>query len=72
MVSVEDTGEGMSEKIKKNAFKGYVSTSKYYWRHGIGLYICHQIVEAHGGKIWIQSKIGKGTKITFSLPEKGV
>ena len=72
MVSVEDTGEGMSEKIKKNAFKGYVSTSKDYWRHGIGLYICHQIVEAHGGKIWIQSKIGKGTKITFSLPEKGV
>lgn len=71
-VTVKDTGEGMSDKLRKNAFKGYVSTSKDYWRHGIGLYICHQIVEAHGGKIWIESKIGKGTEISFSLPEKGV
>ena len=71
-ISVEDTGEGMPADIKENAFKGYVSTSRDYWRHGIGLYICHQIIEAHEGKIWIESELGKGTKITFTLPEKEV
>ena len=67
-VSVRDTGEGMKKEIRENAFKGYVSTSKDYWRHGIGLYICHQIVEAHDGKIWIESEEGKGTEISFIIP----
>ena len=71
-ISVKDTGEGMSPEIRENAFTGYVSTSKYYWRHGIGLYICHQIVEAHEGKISINSEAGKGTEITFTLPYKEV
>lgn len=70
IVSVKDTGEGMPDKFKQNVFKGYVSTSKDYWRHGIGLYICYQIIEAHGGKIWIESELGKGTEISFLLPEK--
>ena len=72
LVSVTDTGEGMSADIRKNAFKGYVSTNKDYWRHGMGLYVCHQIIEAHQGNIWIDSKQGKGTRISFTLPEKGV
>lgn len=72
LISVTDTGEGMSADIRKNAFKGYVSTNKDYWRHGMGLYVCHQIIEAHQGNIWIDSKQGKGTRISFTLPEKGV
>lgn len=67
-VSVSDNGEGMREEIKKKAFEGYVSVSKEYWRHGIGLFVCHQIVEAHGGKIWIESELGKGTAVSFTLP----
>ena len=72
VVSVQDTGEGMSKEILENAFKGYVSTSKDYWRHGIGLYICHEIIKAHEGKIWIESTEGEGTKISFFLPDKEV
>ena len=72
IVSVKDTGEGMSQEILENAFKGYVSTSKDYWRHGIGLYICHEIIKAHEGKIWIESTKGVGTEISFFLPDKGV
>ena len=71
-VTVTDNGEGMDEEVRKNALKGYISTSKDYWRHGMGLYACDQIVKAHGGKIWIKSKRGKGTKVSFILPEKGV
>ena len=68
LVSVADNGEGMSEEIKEKAFEGYVSVSREYWRHGIGLFVCHQIIEAHGGKIWIESELGKGTKVSFTLP----
>ncbi len=68
LVSVTDTGEGMPEEIRDRALEGYVSTSQDYWRHGIGLYICHQIIQAHGGRIWIESKPGEGTQVSFSLP----
>ena len=68
LVSVSDNGEGMREEIKEKAFDGYVSVSREYWRHGIGLFVCHQIIEAHGGKIWIESELGKGTAVSFTLP----
>ena len=69
-ICVSDTGTGMSEEMRKNALKGYVSADKDYWRHGIGLYVCHQIITAHGGKIWLKSKEGEGTQVFFSLPEE--
>ena len=69
-ICVSDTGTGMSEEMRKNVLKGYVSADKDYWRHGIGLYVCHQIITAHGGKIWIESEEGKGTRVFFSLPEE--
>lgn len=68
LVSVSDNGEGMRDEIKEKAFDGYVSVSREYWRHGIGLFVCHQIIEAHGGKIWIESELGKGTAVSFTLP----
>ena len=69
-ICVSDTGTGMSEEMRKNALKGYVSADKDCWRHGIGLYVCHQIITAHGGKIWLKSKEGEGTQVFFSLPEE--
>jgi signal transduction histidine kinase len=68
LVSIADNGEGMDEKMRKSAFKGYVSAHKDYWRHGIGLYVCHQIITAHGGKIWLESKQGNGTNVSFTVP----
>ncbi len=68
VVRVVDTGEGMAKKIRNDVFKGYVSMSKEYWRHGIGLYVCHQIITAHGGTISVESEEGQGTEITFKLP----
>ena len=68
MISVSDNGQGMEEAVKSKALDGYVSVSREYWRHGIGLFVCHQIIEAHGGKIWIESELGKGTTVSFILP----
>ena len=69
-VCVSDDGEGMDDYMRENALKGYVSANKDYWRHGIGLYVCDRVIEAHGGKIWIESEKGKGTSIFFTLPTK--
>ena len=69
-VCVADNGEGMDEAMRKRALEGYVSASKDYWRHGIGLYVCHRVVEAHGGQIWIESKKNVGTRVYFTLPQK--
>ena len=68
LVSIADNGEGMDERMRSSALEGYVSANKEYWRHGIGLYVCRQIVAAHEGKIWIESEQGKGTKVSFTLP----
>ena len=70
IVCVTDDGEGMDEEMKRVILKYYVSTKADYWRHGIGLYICRQIIAAHGGEIWIESEKGSGTAISFALPEE--
>lgn len=67
---VSDNGEGMSEDLKKDVFHRYVSSGEEYWRHGIGLYVCNQIIEAHGGRIWLESRLNQGTSVAFTLPDK--
>ena len=68
-VSVTDDGEGMDEHISKVVFKEYVSANTDYWRHGMGLYICRLIIDAHGGFIEIESEKGRGTSVSFTLRE---
>ena len=69
---IADNGEGMREEVRSKVFTGYISGSEDYWRHGIGLYVCHHIVEAHGGKISLESCLGQGTTVTFAIPERSV
>ena len=68
-VSVIDNGAGMDKEMARIALRKYVSTKSDHWRHGIGLYICRQIVTAHNGDIWINSEKGHGTTVSFSIQE---
>jgi len=68
-VSVIDNGTGMDAEMARIVLRKYVSTKTDYWRHGIGLYICRQIITAHDGDIWIESEKGHGTTVSFSINE---
>lgn len=72
VVSVEDNGIGIDkDNIKKLFSKFYrvkTKETKNIEGTGLGLFICKQIVENMGGKIWVESQIGKGSTFSFSLP----
>ncbi|WAG59655.1 GAF domain-containing sensor histidine kinase [Clostridium estertheticum] len=72
IVSISDTGVGIREEDKKYIFKkfsqvGDTLTDKPTGT-GLGLSICKYIIEEHGGEIWVESEIGKGTDFSFSIP----
>jgi signal transduction histidine kinase len=71
-VSVSDTGTGIAKKHLSKVFERFyqadVSASRAYGGTGLGLAIAKEIVEAHGGKIWVESELGKGSKFTFTIP----
>ena len=68
IVSVKDTGEGISDKISSKLFTKF-ATSDSTTGTGLGLYICKNIIEAHGGRIWAENNSGeKGAIFSFTLP----
>ena len=75
IVWVKDKGVGIPSDEIGQIFEKYrqLSSGKNsgYKGTGLGLVICKKIVEAHGGRIWTESKEGKGTTIFFSLPVHG-
>lgn len=72
IVSVTDEGIGIrSEELDRifdrfHQAEGQDSRSRY--GHGLGLYIARKLVEVQGGKIWVISTVGKGSRFSFSLP----
>jgi signal transduction histidine kinase len=72
LVQVQDTGVGISPDELASLFQKYQqSTSGKTSEHkgtGLGLVVSKMIVEAHGGKIWVESEEGKGTTFVFTLP----
>ncbi|MFH1664556.1 MAG: ATP-binding protein, partial [Candidatus Omnitrophota bacterium] len=68
-VSIRDTGMGIEEKDMGKIFKPFFTTKDK--NSGMGLFICRNIIEAHGGDIVVESKAGKGTKVKVLLPLAG-
>jgi signal transduction histidine kinase/CheY-like chemotaxis protein len=72
LISVADTGPGIDEKDQKRIFEPFqqadVSTRRRHGGSGLGLTISKQFVEMHGGKMWLESTLGIGTTIHFTLP----
>jgi len=64
-VNVNDTGEGIPTDILSEIFKRGIS---YNGGTGIGLSICKEIIEAHGGTIKLESEPGEGTRVVFTVP----
>jgi two-component system sensor histidine kinase VicK len=76
IVSVEDEGIGIKEnnipKLFDRFFRVESLDTQTIAGFGVGLYICAEVMERHQGKIWVESKFGKGSTFYFSLPMEEV
>ncbi len=70
--SVEDSGRGIPEDKKEKIFNTFYQVDsgmdRKFGGAGLGLAICRGIVLAHGGRIWVESKVGEGSKFKFTIP----
>src|SRR5207244_7470819 len=73
-ISVSDTGIGIAPDDQEAIFEEFrqvgASSSSKHEGTGLGLTLARKLVELHGGRIWLQSEVGKGSTFTFSLPER--
>jgi PAS domain S-box-containing protein len=68
--SVDDTGEGIPASYLERVFEKFKQVEGHFkGGAGLGLTICKRIVEAHHGKIWVESEVGKGSSFIFLLPK---
>jgi signal transduction histidine kinase len=71
-VSVVDTGPGIPEEHQARIFEQFhqvdSSNTKAKGGTGLGLAIAKQIMEMHGGRIWVQSTVGKGSTFNLQIP----
>ena len=70
---IKDSGVGIPDESTPHLFKKFYRTSTSVWRQGkkgtgLGLFISHEIVKLHGGRIWFESKVGEGSTFSFSVP----
>jgi len=72
--SVKDSGVGIPEEHQGRIFDKFyqvdTSTSREFSGMGLGLAICKEIIDLHGGRIWVKSKPGEGSEFHFNIPSR--
>jgi signal transduction histidine kinase len=66
--NVRDEGKGIPIELQKAAFEAFRQLQTNGKGIGLGLAICKGLVEAHGGRIWVDDRVGTGTTMSFTLP----
>jgi signal transduction histidine kinase len=73
VVSVQDTGTGIGEEDVDKLFRIDVKYSSVGTNNergtGLGLILCKEFIQHHGGKIWVESRLHEGSTFFFSLPD---
>ncbi len=67
-VTVSDTGPGIAPELQSQLFQKFVTGRVPGQGSGLGLAFCRLVVEAHGGRLWVDSEPGQGARFTFTLP----
>jgi signal transduction histidine kinase len=74
MFHISDRGRGIPEKYIETIFGRFnqvdASDSRQMGGTGLGLAICQSIVQQHGGKIWVKSKLSEGSTFSFTIPHQ--
>lgn len=67
---VEDNGIGIAPEFHERVMQAFqrLHVRHEYAGNGVGLALCRQIIEMHGGRIWIESALGEGAAVHFTLP----
>jgi two-component system NtrC family sensor kinase len=71
VVSVADTGRGMSPEVRSRVFEPFFTTKDVGQGTGLGLSISYDIVRKHGGSLAVESEVGLGTTFVMRLPIGG-
>jgi signal transduction histidine kinase len=70
-VAVRDTGVGIAPEEREMVFEEFRQVGSSAAKQegtGLGLTLCRKFIELHGGRIWVESKVGEGSTFTFTLP----
>ena len=68
LLTVADSGKGIRPEIKERIFEPFFTTKVEWSNVGLGLSVSYRIVEEHGGRIAVDSEVGRGSIFTVYLP----
>ncbi len=71
--AIKDNGAGIDTNNQQRIFRLFhtIGTSAQSQGNGIGLAMCKRIVERHGGRIWVESRLGEGSSFYFTIAKQG-